>query len=226
MEEKKHVVISYAPDWNLFCVPVDDLISRESSLRKIKVRLPHPLPHFRYFNELDHSCIYTSAGGTESIYFFLHYDHRSDTKVNMYNYDLSKLPETVATRCQDMIYQMYRPLLVQIGDDCIYALGNRPSQPRQIALQEYNIKKNEWTLVDVDFPFHDIPFVTPLGFDILSHVVIGQKLHVSIGHYSFTFDTVKRSWKDCRLFSNFWESNEMAGLTPENFYGLGVCDAV
>ncbi|KAL8154000.1 hypothetical protein V2J09_011760 [Rumex salicifolius] len=90
-------------------------------------------------------------------------------------------------------------------------------------LQEYIIQKDAWSLIvddnnplGFDMDKFDCDYTTRATPNLLPHVVIGHKLHISFGNSSFSFDTVKRAWEDCGLFETFWSNS---GYTPSDFYG-------
>ena len=96
--------------------------------------------------------------------------------------------------------------------------------------QKYNFKEDVWFPLGSD-QFADM--ITNCRCDeqvfyrlkTVPHMVIGHYLHVSIGNSSFTYDTAKNVWEDCKLFETFWsEREEKSGFSPKNFYGRSVWD--
>jgi hypothetical protein len=253
VREKKQVLIYYPVNDTkvrdrgvLVYVPVDNLIhpQKTTTSRSYKeVEHMLPLPEDGELN-VNMGCIVTTVrvGNLRpSLYLFGGLDPPSNSDYmlaweyvvkGVQRYELQKLPakETGSfERCNDMPSGMYHPLLTQVGDDSIFVLGYGKTEfdaNFKLSFHKYNFIRNEWASKSL---FDSNKCETPNSWvrdnlAHLPHVVIGNKLHVSFGTSSFTYDTENDTWYDCKLFETFWskkirKKKKSGRPSLSNFYG-------
>ncbi|KAL8153831.1 hypothetical protein V2J09_011598 [Rumex salicifolius] len=224
-QPKKYLVISYGEDVRKFIsVPIDTLIPAHTN------PIPSSLSLDDYHTlDLFMSCILVG----ETLYFFGGINTSQQVLKTVCRSVLSNLSAFMETGkityCRSMRCGTYLPLLFKVDDDRIFVFGRKNVHlpfrhvGDYFTLQEYIIQKDAWSLIvddnnplGFDMDKFDCDYTTRATPNLLPHVVIGHKLHISFGNSSFSFDTVKRAWEDCGLFETFWSNS---GYTPSDFYG-------